>query len=252
MNSRLNFTSIKEPFSIKEFVAKVASSQSTKKFFLIFLLMWYLINLIFAINCYNEYILDIGGFFILPVITIITAIIIRANHLKKILRKTGLHILIFSSIFCLLHFITKLFFPSSYLNQFINPLSTIKIFSMDLNITSDPLLLGQIGEHLSFFKITYTLSFYIIVSHLHIKRYIAIEQRGLIKKELTKAVRVISLTFLLIMPVSAIIFMLLIPKNFIANLFFSSIFRGGLGLGFFFSVVFLSELEVLLEIENGV
>jgi hypothetical protein len=44
--------------------------------------------------------------------------------------------------------------------------------------------------------------------------------------------------------------MLLAPQNRYSSLFFLSIFCDGTGLGFFFSVCFLTEIEALLEIEN--
>lgn len=238
--------SIKKPFGMKEFIK--LTSKSTLRFFIVYLLMWWLINLLVTINLCNEYLLDAGSFFILPVTAILAAIISRAHYFKKNLKRIILPFLFCGLVFIIPHFVVKLFFPSSILNRFIvfYYSSSNEIF----DITDNFFLLGEIGSYLSFFKTAYILSYFIIVANLYIKQHIIIWKKGLINDNLVKAVKVICLTFLVILPISAVILMLLAPQNHYSSLFFSSIFCDGTGIGFFFSVCFLTEIEALLGIEN--
>ncbi len=246
MTEQQPFNSFKTPFSSREFIK--FTSKRTSRFFIIYFLIWWLINLLVTINLCNGYLLDVSGFFILPVVAILAAIISRAHYFKKNLKKIILPFLICGLVFVIPHFVVKLFFPSSFLNRSIvfYYSSSSEIF----DITDNFFLLGEVGSCLSFFKIAYILSYFIIVANLYIKQHIIIWKKGLINDNLVKAVKVICLTFLIILPISAVIFMLLAPQNRYSSLFFSSIFCDGTGLGFFFSVCFLTEIEALLEIEN--
>lgn len=253
MNEKIFLNSIKKPFDNKDFIFRVIFPKSIKSF-LSLLFLWSSLELVFDLYCNNRYIADTVGFFIFPFMIIITAIITKAHNLEKNFKKIVLPLLISGFTFWLLHFLITILFPSNFLNQFICLSSRhIKIFSLDLYLGSGNIFFGQLSGYLSFFQTIYLLSLFGMIANFYIKLYKILEQKEIIKKELKDATKVISITFLCLMPLSGVILILLAPENHIANIFFNAVFirNSSGGLSFLFSIVSLSELNALLEIEKS-